>query len=65
MNARCLSVAWKPIYADRMNRVKSWSKSICEAYCIVELEDSKGEENRHYLLASWRGGRYHEGCDAF
>ncbi len=31
--------AWKPIYADRMNRVKSWSKFISEAYWIVELED--------------------------
>jgi 5-methylcytosine-specific restriction endonuclease McrA len=30
---------WKPIYADRMNRVKSWSKFISEAYWIVELED--------------------------
>ncbi len=27
--------AWKPIYADRMNRVKSWSKFISEAYWIV------------------------------
>ncbi len=31
--------AWKPIYADRMNRGKSWSKFISEAYWIVELED--------------------------
>jgi len=31
--------AWKPVYADRMNRVKSWSKFISEAYWIVELED--------------------------
>ena len=33
--------AWKPIYADRMNRVnrvKSWSNFIGEAYWIVELE---------------------------
>ena len=30
---------WKPIYADRMNRVKSWTKFISEAYWIVELED--------------------------
>lgn len=27
--------AWKPIYADRMNRVKSWSKFISEAYCFL------------------------------
>ena len=31
--------AWKPVYADGMNRVKSWSKFISEAYWIVELED--------------------------
>jgi 5-methylcytosine-specific restriction endonuclease McrA len=31
--------AWNRIYADRMNRVKSWSKFISEAYWIVELED--------------------------
>jgi hypothetical protein len=27
--------ACKPIYADRMNRVKSWSKFISEAYCFL------------------------------
>jgi 5-methylcytosine-specific restriction endonuclease McrA len=31
--------AWKPIYADRMNRVKSWSKFISEAYWIVSIEE--------------------------
>jgi 5-methylcytosine-specific restriction endonuclease McrA len=29
---------WKPIYADRMHGVKSWSKFISEAYWTVELE---------------------------
>ena len=31
--------AWKPIYADRMNQVKSWSKFISEAYWIVSIEE--------------------------
>jgi len=31
--------AWKPIYADRMNRVESWSKFISEAYWIVSIEE--------------------------
>lgn len=30
---------WKPIYADRMNRVESWSKFISEAYWIVSIEE--------------------------
>jgi len=30
---------WKPIYAQRMNRVESWSKFISEAYWNVELKD--------------------------
>ena len=29
---------WKPIYAQRMNRIESWSKFISEAYWNVELE---------------------------
>jgi hypothetical protein len=32
--------AWKPIYADRMNRVESWSKFISEAYWIVSIEEA-------------------------
>jgi hypothetical protein len=31
--------AWKPIYADRMNRVESWSKFISEAYWLVSIEE--------------------------
>ena len=31
--------AWKPIYSDRMNQVKSWSKFISEAYWIVSIEE--------------------------
>lgn len=29
---------WKPIYAQRMNRIQSWNKFISEAYWNVELE---------------------------
>ena len=29
---------WKPIYAQRMDRIKSWNKFISEAYWNVELE---------------------------
>ncbi len=34
--------AWKPIYADRMNRVESWSKFISEAYWLVSIEEVDG-----------------------
>lgn len=30
--------AWKPVYAERMTRMESWSKFISEAYWNVELE---------------------------
>ncbi|MCA9161204.1 MAG: HNH endonuclease, partial [Planctomycetales bacterium] len=29
---------WKPIYAQRMDRIQSWNKFISEAYWNVELE---------------------------
>ena len=30
--------AWKPVYAERIDRMESWSKFISEAYWNVELE---------------------------
>ncbi len=30
--------SWKPIYAQRMDRIQSWNKFISEAYWNVELE---------------------------
>lgn len=30
---------WKPIYANRMRRVESWTKFISEAYWTVSIED--------------------------
>lgn len=30
--------AWKPVYADRLQRIESWAKFISDAYWDVELE---------------------------
>lgn len=38
LNKQPVRPAWKPIYADRMDRIESWSKFISEAYWNVELE---------------------------